>query len=160
MSEFSHSKPKKYWAFISYSHKDNKWANWLIRRLESYPIPKEFQGIKFSDGGVLGKHLRPVFRDRDELPSGAELGPAIEGVLQDSRYLIVLCSQNAAQSQWVNKEIEFYRATGRAKFILTLILDGTPNATSSPQFADTEECFPCHPSSLWPTQSERIDVSG
>ena len=29
----------KYWAFISYSHRDAKWATWLHRALESYRVP-------------------------------------------------------------------------------------------------------------------------
>ena len=28
-------------AFISYSHKDVKWAKWIQRKLETYTIPKE-----------------------------------------------------------------------------------------------------------------------
>ena len=90
---------KKYWAFISYSSKDRKWGQWLHRRLESYPIPAEFQGTELFDGAVLGKNLRPIFRDRDELSGSANLGPAIEKSLQQSRFLIVLCSRNSAKSK-------------------------------------------------------------
>ena len=97
--------PLKYWAFISYSSKDAKWGKWLHKRLENYSIPSEFQKIEFADGTRLGKHIRPVFRDRDELPSSADLGPSILEALKESRFLIVLCSPNSAKSEWVNKEI-------------------------------------------------------
>lgn len=133
---------KKYWAFISYSSKDKKLGQWLHRRLESYPIPKEFQGTKLFDGAVLGKNLRPVFRDRDELSGSADLGPAILSALKESRYLIVLCSKNSAKSEWVNKEIEDFRLLDGERNILALIVDGEPNATSNPQISDDEECFP------------------
>lgn len=132
----------KYWAFISYSSKDSRWGSWLHRRLEQFPIPGDFQGLKLFDGAVLGKHLRPIFRDRDELAGSAELGPAIAEALAQSRYLVVLCSKNAAKSRWVNKEIEDFQALGRGGLILALILDGEPNSTSKSNFDDAEECFP------------------
>ncbi len=132
----------RYWAFISYSSKDKKWGQWLHKRLESYPIPKEFQGTELFDGAVLGKNLRPIFRDRDELAGSAELGPAILKALEHSRYLIVLCSKNSAKSEWVNKEIEDFRELGGENHILALILDGDPNATSIPGVPDSDECFP------------------
>lgn len=136
------SESKKYWAFISYSSRDKKWGSWLHSRLENYPIPKEFRDKEIFDGAVLGKNLRPVFRDRDELSGSAELGPAIEKALKASRYLIVLCSKNSAKSEWVNKEIEDFRAMGGEKYILALILNGEPNATSNASVDDSEECFP------------------
>ena len=133
---------KKYWAFISYSSKDRKWGQWLHKRLESYPVPREFQGSALFDGPVLGKNLRPIFRDRDELAGSSELGPAILRALDQSRFLVVLCSKNSAKSMWVNKEIENFKSIGGERFILALILDGEPNATSDPTLSDEEECFP------------------
>ena len=127
---------KKYWAFISYSSKDKKWGQWLHKRLERYPIPKELQGTTLFDGAILGKHLRPIFRDRDELSGSADLGPALEKALRESRYLVVLCSKQSAASTWVNKEIEDFKAIAGEKNILALILDGEPNSGGS------EECFP------------------
>ena len=127
---------KKYWAFISYSSKDKKWGQWLHKGLERYPIPKELQGARLFDGAILGKNLSPIFRDRDELSGSADLGPALEKALRQSRYLVVLCSKNSATSTWVDKEIEDFKAMGGEKNILALILDGEPNAGGS------EECFP------------------
>jgi WD40 repeat protein len=136
------SQASRYWAFISYSSKDRSIAKWLHKRIENYSIPKEFQTVVFPDGSSLGKYLRPVFRDRDELSGAADLGPAISKALSGSRYLIVLCSKNAARSEWVNKEIVEFRASGKSGNILALILDGEPNATSNPSISDDEECFP------------------
>lgn len=133
---------KKYWAFISYSSKDTKWGQWLHRRLESYPIPQDFQGTELFDGAVLGKNLRPIFRDRDELSGSSDLGPSIRKALEESRYLVVLCSRNSAKSEWVNKEIEDFKGLGGEKRILALILEGVPNATRLDDEDDDEECFP------------------
>ena len=138
------SNAKKYWAFISYSSKDRKWGQWLHKRLENYPIPPEFRGYKIFDGDTLGKNLRPVFRDRDELAGSSDLGPAIMKALQDSRFLIVLCSLNSGKSEWVNKEIQDFKALDpeNEKRILALILDGEPNASSNDNITDEQECFP------------------
>ena len=136
--------PKKYWAFISYSSKDKKWGQWLHKRLERYPIPKELQGTTLFDGAVLGKNLSPVFRDRDELSGSAELGPALEKALRNSRYLVVLCSTNSANSKWVDKEIEDFKEMGGERNILALILDGEPNS------GGPDECFP--PALRYPTE--------
>ena len=133
---------KYYWAFVSYSSKDRKWGQWLHKRLENYPIPRELQGTEISTGRSLGKNLRPCFRDRDELSGSSELCPAIQKALQNTSYLIVLCSPNSARSDWVNKEIEDFKAMKGSANILALILEGVPNATSNPALADELECFP------------------
>jgi hypothetical protein len=136
--------PGRYWAFISYSSKDRKPGEWLQRRLESYPIPRDLRGTELFDGEILGKYLRPVFRDRDELSGSAHLGPAILAALEKSRFLIVLCSPNSAKSAWVNKEILDFMALRpeNPERILALILDGASNASSDPAVDDSLECFP------------------
>ena len=135
---------KQYWAFISYSSLDKKYGSWLHKKLENYPIPEEFRNTELFDGAVLGRNLRPIFRDRDELSGSSELGPAIAKALRSSRFLIVLCSRNSASSEWVNKEIEDFKALkkGNDKRILALIIDGEPNASSNINCSDNDECFP------------------
>jgi WD40 repeat protein len=126
----------KYWAFISYSHHDRKWGEWLIRALETYRIPKPLVGKPTSDGFVP-KRLIPVFRDRDELPGAADLSEKIREAINQSRVLIVICSPNAAHSEWVNKEVLSFKSSGRGSRVLTLIVDGEPNAADADR-----ECFP------------------
>jgi eukaryotic-like serine/threonine-protein kinase len=125
-----------YWAFISYSSKDVKWARWLHRAVETYGIPAQFVSHPTPAGQPAPKRFRPLFRDRDELPAAAALGPQIEASLRASRYLIVVCSPNAARSPWVNKEILTFQQLGRGDRILALIVDGEPHA------GDGRECFP------------------
>ena len=156
MRNLSETNTKKYWAFISYSSKDKKWGAWLHKRLENYSIPAELQGIEFADGTKLGSRFRPIFRDRDELSSSEKLGPAIEAALKQSRYLIVLCSPNSAQSQWVNKEIEQFKRISADGKILALIIDGVPNATSQKDSSDNSECFP--PALRYPMEPLAADL--
>ncbi len=127
----------KYWAFISYSSKDKAWGSWLHGAIETYGIPAELvKRHQIPTGHSAPKRFHPVFRDRDELPASADLGAVIKKALDASHYLIVICSRNAAQSHWVNKEIETFLALGRRDHILAIIVDGEPNT------GDARECFP------------------
>ena len=130
----------KYWAFISYSHHDTRWAEWLHKLLETYRVPGRLVG-KAGQLGAIPKRLYPVFRDRDELPGSADLGALINRALEQSRYLIVICSPRAAGSRYVNEEVRLFKAMGRANRVLCLIVDGEPNASDQPGAAGLE-CFP------------------
>jgi tetratricopeptide (TPR) repeat protein len=130
----------KYRAFLSYSHRDAKWAQWLHRQLESYRPPKTLIGTSTVRGPVP-KRLTPVFRDREELASATDLGTVITEALQQSACQIVICSPPAAKSRWVNEEIIAFKRLGREDRIFCLIIAGEPNATDQPGAVD-EECFP------------------
>jgi tetratricopeptide (TPR) repeat protein len=58
-----------------------------------------------------------------------------------SEFLIVLCSPRAAASQWVNREVAWFKTHREAQKILTLIVEGEPGASAMPG-RETEECFP------------------
>jgi len=130
----------KYWAFISYSHQDKKWGDWLHKALETYRIPSKLVGRESRDG-VVPKRIFPIFRDREELPTSSDLGTVINDALLNSRYLIVICSPKSAKSQWVDAEIRYFKSLGCENRILCLIVDGEPNATDKPEIGQ-EECFP------------------
>ena len=119
-----------YDAFISYSHRDMKWAQWLQHRLETYRIPKDL-----CDGDIPRSHLK-VFRDQTDL-SGVELQNALQRELEASRFLIVICSPFSSASSWVNNEIVSFQTRGRGKFIIPFIVDGEPES-DKPEL----ECFP------------------
>lgn len=129
----------KYWAFISYSHADERWAGWLHRALEGYRIPERLVG-KDASLGPIPKKLFPVFRDRDELAGSSSLGPELQKALHRSRSMIVVCSPRAASSHWVNEEIKYFKSLGRDHRVFALIVDGEPHALAK---GDPElECFP------------------
>jgi WD40 repeat protein len=135
------SQKYKYHAFISYSHKDNKWADWLIRSLESFKVPKELIGTKNKDGDEVPSKLSPVFRDREELPTRADLGDVILDSLKRSHYLIVICSPNSSRSMWVNQEIQLFKKLHGEHKVLAIIVDGEPNAFDFKNDPD-HEAFP------------------
>lgn len=123
---------KEYFAFISYQRKDEEWAERLRNKLEHYCLPSSVR----KERPTLPKEIRPIFRDALEL-SGGVLSKEIEQALQKSKYLIVVCSPNSAQSPWVNKEIQRFIDLGREEFIIPFIIDGVPYS-DNPE----TECFP------------------
>ena len=102
----------KYRAFISYSHRDSKWADWLHKGMETYRPPKVLVGSS-TGRGVVPKRLTPIFRDREELASATDLGTVISEALQQSACQIVICSPQAAKSKWVNEEIIAFKRLAR-----------------------------------------------
>jgi hypothetical protein len=44
MTQGNSSAAFRYYAFISYSHQDKTWADWLHKALETYVVPKRLVG--------------------------------------------------------------------------------------------------------------------
>ena len=128
-----------YRAFISYSHRDKAWADWLHKALETYRVSSRLVGKQTAHGSIP-RRLNPIFRDREELSSSPELGSKINQALAQSENLIVICSPASAASRWVNEEVLAYKRMGRAARIFCLIVEGEPNATDLPG-REAEECF-------------------
>ena len=101
----------KYWAFLSYSHQDNReqrpdtpeagrrcWGNWLHDALKTFSVPAEFVGQINGRGEIIPERIDPIFRDEPELPGDANLSADIRRALEQSLCLIVICSPRSAQS--------------------------------------------------------------
>src|SRR5579862_9361178 len=116
----------RYWAFISYSHKDAAFGRRLHRRLETYALPKRLVG-RTRPQGIVPARLSPIFRDREELPAANDLTVEVQAALKASRSLIVVCSPDAAASPWVSREIELFRALHPDLPILAAIRIGEPD---------------------------------
>src|SRR4051794_1039916 len=130
----------RYYAFLSYSHKDQELADWLHQELEDFRVPPALAG-KLTANGVIPKRLAPIFRDRHELAAADDLGEEIEEALASSQFLIVLCSPDAAKSRWTNAEIELFKRTRPDGCVLAAIASGEPFASDLPGRED-DECFP------------------
>jgi tetratricopeptide (TPR) repeat protein len=130
----------RYFAFLSYSHKDEDLAGWLHSQLEQFRVPRALAG-QLSEHGVIPKRLTPIFRDQHELAAADDLGEEIEEALARSRFLIVLCSPDAAKSRWTNAEIETFKRTRPDGCVLAAIASGEPFASEMPG-REEEECFP------------------
>lgn len=119
----------RYSVFISYNHRDRKFASWLHRALETYRIPKALWG-RDSPVGVIGRRLPPVFQDREELAASSNLAASVLEALEQASCLIAVCSPNGARSRWVNEEIRTFTRMGRRHRVQCLIVGGEPNASS------------------------------
>ena len=62
----------RFYAFLSYSHKDKELADWLHRELERFRVPHALAG-KLTANGVVPRRLTPIFRDQHDLSAGADL---------------------------------------------------------------------------------------
>jgi tetratricopeptide (TPR) repeat protein len=130
----------RYYAFLSYSHKDKELADWLHRELEKYRVPRSIAGT-LTANGVVPRRLSPVFRDQQDLSAGGDLAEEIKGALAASQFLVVLCSPTAATSRWTNQEIESFKRTRPEGCVLAAVVAGEPFASALPG-RESEECFP------------------
>ena len=130
----------RYWAYLSYSHRDEADAKWLHAALEKFAVPPTLVG-RDTAGGPAPKSFRPIFRDRQELAASGDLGHDIREALAGSRFLIVLCSPAAAASHWTNQEIATFKRLHPRGAILAAIIAGEPWASLMPG-RESEECFP------------------
>ena len=130
----------RYMAFMSYSHDDAEFADWLHEELEEFHVPQRLVG-KLTEHGPIPKRLAPIFRDRQELAAASNLTEEIEEAIAGSRFLIVLCSPTAAKSKWIDKEIACFKRLHGEDRILAAIVDGEPGADNDPG-TPAAECFP------------------
>ena len=130
----------RYYAFLSYSHKDKELADWLHRELEKFRVPHSLAG-KLTANGVVPRRLTPIFRDQHDLSAGGDLAEEIKAALAASQFLVVLCSETAAKSTWTNQEIESFKRTRPEGCVIAAVASGEPFASDIPGRED-EECFP------------------
>lgn len=113
-----------YDAFISYRHCDLDMfvAENLHKQLETFRLPKD---VAKRLAGKKTK-IERVFRDQEELPLTSNLEDPITQALQNSDWLIVICSPRLKDSLWCKKEIEtFIQMHGRDR-VLAVLIEGEP----------------------------------
>ena len=115
----------RYDAFISYRHceLDSFISENLHKKLESYKMP-----------AVVAKKLDPkkqkierVFRDEAELPLSGNLSDPITVALENSDFLIVICTPRLRESQWCLKEIETFISMHDREHVLLVLAEGEPD---------------------------------
>lgn len=126
--------PFKYRAFLSYAHANKRWAKWLHRQLERFPLDKDLVGRETSSG-VTPSMLRPIFRDRDDFTAGHTLTEQTLAALDSSAALIILCSPEAARSHYVNEEIRLFKWRHPKRPVIPVIVDGIPHHSERDCFA-------------------------
>ncbi|MGE0490452.1 MAG: TIR domain-containing protein [Vulcanimicrobiota bacterium] len=101
----------RYSAFISYSHREDKaLAAALQRALQTLAQPwYQWRAI-------------PIYRDETDLSCSPDGWASIEARLNESQFLVLLCSPLAAQSKWVRKEVETWAQRPDSHESLILVL--------------------------------------
>lgn len=106
-------KHKEYFfAFISYKRSkiDSKIANWIHTKLEKYPYPKEL--VTKDNCPNHNKYIRNIFIDIKDLSVNEnEFSSEIKEAIRSSRYLVVVCSKESAESTYVNNEVDYFLET-------------------------------------------------
>ena len=137
----------KYTAFISYNSKDDKVARWLQNRLESYSLPS----VLANDSGVGNKldgNARRRFRIfRYVADFVAKNINDVTKELDQSKYLIVVCSPNSANAPWVRTEVGYFTANNRKNDIIPFVVNGIPYSNKE------NECFTPELKSAFPDGS-------
>lgn len=126
-----------YFAFISYATEDIVEAWSLKKMLDSYKLPtllrKEYN-----------KKRNPTyeaFLDKTNIQPG-DLRKELKDKLDDSHYLIVVCSPRSAKSYYVKQEIEWFNRNGRENEIFLFIIESDPKnilASYNSAIKDAEE---------------------
>lgn len=132
-----------YYAFVSYSHKDEKWGKWIQSALEHYRLPAV---VRKEVGKPLPQKIHPVFRDDTDL-GACRLEAGLQQELEQSRFLIVVCSPNSAKPNaegrhWVNEEVKRFCDMGRTDNIIPVIVEGTKETSFCPKLAEINNIGP------------------
>ncbi|MBQ1281393.1 MAG: PQQ-binding-like beta-propeller repeat protein [Oscillospiraceae bacterium] len=114
--------PNQYDAFISYRHHpvDSAVAEKIQKSLEHFHIPRS---LRKSTGTA---RISRICRDKAELAITSDINEDIIEALENSRYLIVICSTHTAESLWVQREIEIFLRNHSRRQVLTVLVDGEP----------------------------------
>ena len=151
-------------AFLAYRHveKDEKLAALLQRELENYrfsgKIKEKTEYGLFGNGsgsgpssgkaspttGFPSRGVGRIFRDTTDLGARADLTEELRRELDNSEYLIVLCSGAAAGSKWIEREIRYFLQSHGPEKILPVLADGDPEEVLPAMFGGIEG-MPRHP---------------
>jgi len=122
----------KYFAFISFQSSDAKDAVRLQHAIESYRLP----AVLCKESNVP-RRVKPLYCYLNDMHAGEELMQELKARMEQSRYLIVVCSPRSAKSVYVNSGIDYFVSLGRRDSIIPVIVDGVPYSSNP-----GTECFP------------------
>jgi tetratricopeptide (TPR) repeat protein len=115
----------KYLAFISYSRRDNddreigrRWAEWIHSTVQKFATDAN----AFKAGSVSPNE---VFFDQKNI-EGDVLNDSLKNALDESRYLIIVCSPHSVASAYVNLELDYFLKRENAReFVIPVVIVGT-----------------------------------
>lgn len=125
----------RYLAFISYSRSDNeqdgrRWADWVKETIEQFPIPINYLNQGAPASGQFPDPSREVFLDQSYITAGGELRSKLNQYLDDSKFLVLLCSPRSAASEYVAFEINHFKQSGKWDKIIPVVIDGKDSSVA------------------------------
>jgi hypothetical protein len=103
----------QYDGFVSYSHRaDRAIARALQRALQQFAKP------------WYRLRALSIFRDETSLAANPGLWPAVERALEQSKYFILIASEESAKSPWVEKELAWWFRHRSRENLLLVLADG------------------------------------
>lgn len=120
----------QYACFISYTYAgDNPdWARWIQEELESYRTPPSLVGQPNRAGDPIPEKIFPVFRDETSASGTHNLTQELMTALDNTRYLIVICSPEAVESRWVSEEVAYFKSKVSSERVFGICVSGNPGA--------------------------------
>jgi hypothetical protein len=91
------------------------------------------KGADQSGGGFAYSAF--ISYSRADSAASGDLGQSIRNALDASGAMVLICSPDAARSEWVNREVEHFIATGRGARILPVLVGGSPETSFPPALA-------------------------
>ena len=122
-----------YFAFISFQNADAREAVRLQHAIENYRLP----AVLCRQDRSIPRRVKPLFCYLNDMHSGEELMEDLKQRMEQSRFLIVVCSPRSAASPYVNSGIDYFISLGRRDSIIPVIVDGVPYSENP-----ATECFP------------------
>ena len=124
----------KYEAFISYRHGDidEDVAVRVQKEIEKYKVPKKIATR------IGKKHVGKAFRDSDELHASSDLSAVIREALNESEWLIAICSPRYLESEWCHQEIEYFVNLRGQEKVIVILVDGEPRETFPRELTEKE----------------------
>lgn len=123
----------KYFAFVSFQSSDAQEAIRLQHAIERYRLP----AVLCKNDSSVPRYIKPLYCYLNDMHAGEELMMELKARMEQSHYLIVVCSPRAAKSAYINSGIDYFISLGRRDCIIPIIVDGIPYSNNP----DTE-CFP------------------
>ena len=130
-------KTYRYFAFISYKSDDLKEAWALKKKLDGYKLPtvlcRQYEKER--------KPTHEAFLDKTNIQPG-DLTQELKDNLDNSHYLIVVCSPRSAKSEYVTAEIEHFTRNGREDEMFLFIIESDPaniEASFNPAIKEAEK---------------------
>ena len=110
------------WAVLAFSPQDARWADWLYRNLNGFPVPAAMIESATSHGRPRPDCVS-VFPDRRDPQHAAHYPQALE----KSAYLVVVCSPGSAHCAEVDAQICAFKSAGGEERIIALVVEGEPD---------------------------------